>query len=93
MIPKEHNPFYDTPRWRRTRERALRRDNYQCQNCRRYGRIVSATEVHHKQHLEDAPEKAYDLANLISLCQACHNKMHPEKGTSSLKKRQAAFDF
>lgn len=35
--------------------------------------------VHHIKPLRDAPELALDLANLVSLCDACHDEAHPEK--------------
>lgn len=72
--------FYESERWRVKRENILRRDGYECQNCKRYGRHVQATEVHHIKHLEDRPELAFTNSNLISLCKGCHNKAHPEKG-------------
>ncbi len=74
--------FYDSAAWKRTRERTLRRDKYMCVECRRYGRMREAVDVHHIKHLEDAPELALDPRNLISLCRACHNRQHPEKGGS-----------
>lgn len=77
---KPDRSFYDTAAWKRTRERVLRRDRYMCVDCRRYGRMREAVEVHHIQHLEDAPELALDPGNLVSLCKACHRKRHPEKG-------------
>lgn len=40
----------------------------------------SATVVHHIKPLAGHPEMALDLDNLESLCDACHNKKHPEKG-------------
>lgn len=79
---EKENPFYHTARWRQTRERALRRDRYQCQECKRYGRVRQATTVHHIIFLEDCPEKAYDLTNLVSLCATCHNRKHPEKASN-----------
>ena len=82
----ETNPFYLTPRWQRKRAAILRRDKYLCQECRRYGRMREARTVHHIKHLEDAPELAYEDSNLISLCYACHNKMHPEKGANGTKR-------
>lgn len=71
--------FYDSAAWSRIRARRLRYDKYQCQECRKYGRLIEATEVHHIKHLEDAPELALDFNNLVSLCHKCHNKQHPEK--------------
>lgn len=73
-------PFdYNDPRWKRKRQKILRRDNYQCRECRRYGRITEATEVHHIKHADEYPELVFVDDNLTSLCHACHNKQHPEK--------------
>lgn len=64
----------------RRRESVLRRDHYQCRECVRYGRHREATTVHHLIPLwwclEHHPALALDQTNLLSLCSACHNKMH-----------------
>lgn len=54
----------------------LRRDGYECRECRRYGRTTQATTVHHIYPLEFYPELAYVDENLISLCNKCHEEMH-----------------
>ena len=72
--------FYDSERWKKKRENILRRDGYQCRICKRYGKNTPATEVHHIKHLDEYPELAFANSNLISLCHACHNRQHPEKG-------------
>lgn len=77
---------YNTAKWERKRSSILSRDNYICQHCKRYGRIRQATTVHHIKHAEEYPELAYDNKNLVSLCNACHNKMHPEKAVKKNKK-------
>ncbi len=74
--------FYHNPKWIHKRDMILRRDGYRCQRCKRYGRIRQATTVHHILHLEDRPDLAYDPANLISVCMACHNALHPEKAAA-----------
>lgn len=80
-----HNLFimiefdYGSARWKKKREKILRRDKYQCRECRRYGRITEAKEVHHVKHADEYPELAWDDDNLVSLCAACHRKQHPEK--------------
>lgn len=72
--------FYTSKRWLKKRENILRRDGYMCQRCKRYGRKVEATTVHHIEHYDERPDLALVDSNLISLCAACHNKQHPEKG-------------
>ena len=77
--------FYKTAKWLKKRKAILRRDNYKCQECWKYGRMTPAVYVHHIQHLEDRPDLAFTDSNLESVCLACHNKLHPEKGTKSLQ--------
>ena len=72
--------FYKSKPWLKKRAAILRRDGFLCQNCLRYGRRRDATTVHHKKHLDDFPELALIDSNLVSLCESCHNKEHPEKG-------------
>lgn len=72
--------FYKSKKWKHKREIILRRDCYQCQDCKRYGRKRQAITVHHIKHLDEFPELALNNNNLISLCADCHNKRHPEKG-------------
>ena len=63
-------------RWQRLRIRALERDGYRCREAARYGKIETATHVHHIWPAEDYPEYAYCIWNLVSLTQGNHEKMH-----------------
>lgn len=63
-------------RWRRLRERVLRRDRGMCRESLRYGRHVEADVVHHIWPAEDYPEYAYCEWNLISLSAEKHDAMH-----------------
>lgn len=71
--------IYESKHWKSKRLAILRRDKYLCVNCKRYGKNVEATVVHHIKHLDEFPELAFVDINLQSLCEACHNKAHPEK--------------
>ena len=71
--------LYRTYRWVKKRQEILQRDHWACQICRRKGRYRRATTVHHIKHLKDAPELALTDDNLLSLCAACHEDMHPER--------------
>ena len=66
-------------RWQRLRMRALRRDGYQCQEAKRFGKIEAAQVVHHAWPAEDYPEYAYCLWNLVSLSAAAHDAMHDRR--------------
>ena len=74
------NNFYQSKAWKHKRRMILRRDGYRCQMCKRFGKWCSAVTVHHIKELEDYPELALDDHNLISVCQSCHNRLHPDKG-------------
>ena len=49
---------------------------------------VPADMVHHIKERTEYPELALTLENLISLCNACHNKEHPEKGGGKRKQKK-----
>jgi len=68
--------IYHTKRWKRKREHILKRDNYLCQESKRYGKRVDADTVHHIYPVEEYPEYAFCDWNLISLTHDKHNAMH-----------------
>jgi 5-methylcytosine-specific restriction enzyme A len=72
--------YYDSAKHRRWREAVLHRASYLCEECARYGKRTPATVAHHRQTVEDHPELRLDVGNGEALCDACHNRMHPEKG-------------
>ncbi|MBS4191201.1 HNH endonuclease [Bacillus sp. FJAT-49705] len=73
---KQTNPFYKSKKWINKRENVLRRDDYECRECKRYGKTTVATMVHHIFPLEHYPEYKLNSDNLISLCSKCHERMH-----------------
>lgn len=82
--------FYKTRRWINKRKKILRRDEYLCRECRRYGRTTPATTVHHIRPFEQHPELALASTNLISLCNECHNAMH-DRETGRLTNKGMAW--
>lgn len=71
--------FYWTKEWRIVRKIRRQKDNNECQRCKREGRYKAADMVHHKQEVRHRPDLALTLDNTESLCNACHNREHPEK--------------
>ena len=79
--------FYDWTEWKKLRLDVLSMDHNECQFCKQAGRFRRAVIVHHVKHLRDRPDIAlsvFDLdtgeRQLISLCRACHEEQHPERG-------------
>lgn len=68
--------FYSTARWQKKRLAILKRDGYQCLNCKRFGRLTDASMVHHCIPFEECPQYKLSSFNLISLCNKCHEQMH-----------------
>ena len=68
--------FYQTTKWRHLREVILRRDGYQCQISKRYGKHRQAENVHHIFPREFFPEYTYAAWNLVSVSTKTHNRLH-----------------
>lgn len=81
--------FYKSKEWTTLRQKVLQDNHYECKHCRQHGRITKAQTVHHVHHVKEFPHYALTqyiiddqgnrIDNLIPLCNACHNKEHPEK--------------
>ena len=77
------NFCYTGARWKALAAKAMRRDGYMCQLSKRYGKQVQAEVVHHIYPVDEYPEYAYCLWNLISLSRAAHNRLH-DRNTDKL---------
>ncbi|HDR3902421.1 TPA: HNH endonuclease [Bacillus cereus] len=87
---QQKRKFYDSGAWKQLREQIKKRDNYECQECKRNGRVQTDTNeysesakrkkiqlvVHHIKELEYHPELALEKDNLETVCVDCHNKEH-----------------
>lgn len=73
-------PVLRTKRWQVLRQEILERDGWKCRSCGARGRL----EVDHIKPVRNAPDRAFDKANLQSLCAPCHTRKtriecgHPE---------------
>lgn len=75
-------------RWPALRLAALRRDGFNCRECGARGRL----EVDHIEPVRAAPERAFDLSNLQSLCVRCHGaKTRREVGLPELSPARKAW--
>jgi len=67
--------FYESREWTYLRRQCLERDDWTCQNpgC---PSPHESLQVHHRVPRSVAPELAYDLGNLVTLCSWCHSQEH-----------------
>jgi 5-methylcytosine-specific restriction enzyme A len=82
---QEAKAFYNSKAWKVCRDLVLKRDDFICVKCFEKNVMRKADVVHHIVHFKNDPSLAFDLDNLISLCNSCHNKEHPEKGQKQEK--------
>lgn len=87
---EQKRKFYDSGEWKQMRQKVKKLDNYECQECKRQGRVTIDTDeysesakrkkiqlvVDHIKELEYYPELALDEENLETLCVKCHNQKH-----------------
>lgn len=86
---KQVYKFYKTSEWQGLKAEVLKEQHNECQVCKRKGRYKKADTVHHCKFVRKFPQlalsktyvddKGIERQNLIAICKACHNKMHPEK--------------
>ena len=81
---KKADPFYGSAAWQKARRARLMMDNGLCQECmRRFEAGGSsprpATMVHHIIPISRRPDLRLDLSNMESLCNECHERMHPDR--------------
>lgn len=71
--------FYQTKEWKFLRSQVRKRNNNECQQCKKNGKQSRADMVHHIKEVRQYPELALDSTNCEPLCNSCHNREHPEK--------------
>lgn len=79
--------FYTSRPWRKVRLISLEQNNFECQECKRKGRLTLLLKPgeqnakkskgigHHKKPLRLYPELALDPNNVEPVCWACHNEI------------------
>jgi 5-methylcytosine-specific restriction endonuclease McrA len=71
VVPTTSDRLYVNPRWVNL-SRSLRRQHRICQRCNE----ALSQHVHHVVPVEQDPTRAFDLANLLVVCEPCHRALH-----------------
>lgn len=64
------------PKWQRKRLEVLQRDGWMCQRCCAEDKTLN---VHHKRYTKGSMAWEYSNADLLSLCEDCHELTHAEE--------------
>jgi len=79
--------FYKSNGWKIARKKALARDEYLCQDCKKIGQIVPAITVHHIVPIKEEWSLRLVIENMISLCESCHQQRHRKLNESKVKQK------
>ncbi|MBS4750332.1 HNH endonuclease [Carnobacteriaceae bacterium zg-ZUI78] len=74
-----------TTRWKKFRQRILRRDNFLCQESLRFGKSEQAEMVHHIFPVSEYPELEFVEWNCLSLTNKMHNTFHDRNSNKIIK--------
>lgn len=88
---KATDSFYYGRPWRTVRAAALRRDGRRCVVCGADVSAPGAARVDHILPRRDWPELELELGNIRTLCAACDNQAHREKGLRAAAGRVERF--
>ena len=78
----ERNQIYCTTRWRKLRERVLRKHAGLCAECERNGLTTEAKIIHHiipwkeGKTQDERRRLIWDEGNLMPVCDNCHSNLH-----------------
>lgn len=70
-VPKETDPFYLSPAWRKFRNWYVSKHPF-CELCEKQGLLVPVDVVDHIIELKDGGDRLSD-SNAMSLCNRCHS--------------------
>jgi len=76
--------------WDRLRLSVLQRDHFICRHCDARDKVTQASQVHHV--VSRARGGSDDMANLVSLCSACHEATHIVERGGKPKPARVQFD-
>ena len=69
--------FYQSSVWQKKKEEIWKRDNYECQECKKEGKLSikqnQKLDEHHIKEIEKYPELTYVLSNIETVCVMHHN--------------------
>ena len=92
ILNDQKKKFYHEKDWLKLSAEILERDNYECQECKKEGKLTikqhkRKLDIHHIKELETNPELAYKKDNLETVCIYHHNILDNKQFNPSHKKK------
>ncbi len=81
-MSQHHQAIKNDPRWHEAKRLCHERDGWACVRCG----ATDALQADHIVRLVDAPELAFVVENLQTLCQTCHSEKEKEAPVTELKR-------
>lgn len=77
----ERQKLYSRSLWGEIRKVIYKRDNYKCQRCGNPHKIDNKLNAHHIKSWAGNRKERFNLENIITLCNKCHNWVHSKRNT------------
>lgn len=100
IVSGDMRPFYNSREWRKLSKSVMKDGNYECQYCKKKGKVSAAILTHHFNELKLRPDLAYSRTfvdekgnthpQLIPLCYDCHEEVH-KRGVHAEEKQNKGF--
>lgn len=83
-VTPERQRLYKTEGWKTLIKAVFARDGYACQRCKKgiSGKSKRMGCAHHIKSFAEYPDLRTDMANLVTLCRACHEWVHSNANTA-----------
>ena len=65
--------------WKEIAKEVIKRDEYKCKKCESSHTAKNKLHAHHIKPWAGNPNFRFDLNNIITICQTCHNWIHSKK--------------
>jgi 5-methylcytosine-specific restriction enzyme A len=69
--------------WKELAKAVYERDGYKCLRCGATHTVKNKLHAHHVKKWAGNPESRFELKNIVTICQSCHNFIHSKENTKN----------
>lgn len=79
----DRQKMYARSFWKELAKVVLERDGYKCQRCGAAHTGKNKLHAHHIKPWAGNPDSRFELSNIVTVCQSCHNWIHSKENINS----------